>query len=436
MDYMTSSHEVLVCQTCGDKGFTNAFIYCVKCLRFVIHRYCLNVIPKSFDEIVEWVCEDCQQPLSYPSTSHKLIPSRSHKQNATSSPQVKKKKRKKKPKKKPKVSLWSERRKILIKEFRLKKCVLGLEAPSKGDNKRKRDESFLGVEMKENKTLKRADSIEHSCCDSSSTDVNSKNKDGIQEPETSPDIFHSFQKHSANQMPPKENKGQDETSNQMHNLQNVQEIKAGITGRDATQSTVIENNAEYIDYEPAKPVLDPVWRGSFDITQTDYNLFEGFVGHLSNKACYKVCEEANVLPSLLSLEMHPKTTLWPKSFLESHPSDENIALYFFPGDIKNERDYEDLVGDMIDEDLAMRAPAKNADLLIFTSRVLPRPFWRFQGKNYLWGVFRGKKNYPTVFNNSEKSEKFPNEVTSNKETITKLKTFDSQSPQSPLCNYR
>lgn len=42
-------------------------------------------------------------------------------------------------------------------------------------------------------------------------------------------------------------------------------------------------------------------KGSFDITQTDYNIFEQFVGHLSNKACYKVCQEANVLPSLLSL---------------------------------------------------------------------------------------------------------------------------------------
>ncbi|KAI3736616.1 hypothetical protein L2E82_26520 [Cichorium intybus] len=54
------SIEVNVCQTCGDVGFTNAFVYCVKCLEFVIHRYCLNVIPKSFTEHVIWYCESCK----------------------------------------------------------------------------------------------------------------------------------------------------------------------------------------------------------------------------------------------------------------------------------------------------------------------------------------------------------------------------------------
>ncbi|KAL7589223.1 hypothetical protein Lser_V15G39934 [Lactuca serriola] len=448
MESKTSSHEVLVCQTCGDKGFTNAYVYCIKCLKFVIHRYCLNVIPKSFDEFVEWACEDCQQSLSNPFTSHKFNPSRSDKQTAAIAPQVKTKKQKKKPKRKPK-----KKRKLAVspsnslKEFRLKKCILALEAPSKREDKRKRDESLSGVERNENKTQKMVDSNsnktqkmvdsnsnEHSCCDSSSTDVNLKNKTGIQEPETSPEKFHSFENHPRNQTP---YDLQAETANQMHN---EQEIRTDKTSGDVTQSTGVENNVEYIPYQPAQPVQEPVWRGSFDITQTDYNQFEGFVGHLSNKACFKVCQEANVLPSLLSLEMHPKTVLWPKSFLESQPSDENIALYFFPGDTKNERDYEDLVSDMIDEELAMTAPAKNADLLIFTSRVLPRPFWRFQGKNYLWGVFRRKKNDLEGSNNSEKNpvvaEDFPHKVTGGKEILTKVKTFDSQSPQSPLCNYR
>lgn len=198
----------------------------------------------------------------------------------------------------------------------------------------------------------------------------------------------------------------------MHNEEDIRVDKSGL-----------ENNAaEYIPYQPARPVLDPVWRGSFDITQTNYNIFEGFVGHLSNKACKKAHQEANVLPPLLSLEMHPKAALWPKSFMESQPSDENIALYFFPGDTKNERDFEELVSEMIYEELAMKAPTKNAELLIFTSRVLPRPFWRFQGKNYLWGVFKGEKKDLSVSNNSEK------------EISTKVKTFDSQSPQSTLCN--
>ncbi|KAL7614643.1 hypothetical protein Lser_V15G06538 [Lactuca serriola] len=64
----------------------------------------------------------------------------------------------------------------------------------------------------------------------------------------------------------------------------------------------------------------------------------------------------------------------------------------------------------------------------------------FQGKNYLWGVFRRKKNDLEGSNNNETnpvvSENFPHKVTGGKEILTKVKTFDSQSPQSPLCNYR
>ncbi|GKB76788.1 elongation factor 1-beta-like protein [Tanacetum coccineum] len=39
-----------------------------------------------------------------------------------------------------------------------------------------------------------------------------------------------------------------------------------------------------------------------------------------------------MMPSLLHLEMHPKIFLWPKSFQRCEPSDDSIALYFFPRD--------------------------------------------------------------------------------------------------------
>ncbi|EYU23826.1 hypothetical protein MIMGU_mgv1a009890mg [Erythranthe guttata] len=40
----------------------------------------------------------------------------------------------------------------------------------------------------------------------------------------------------------------------------------------------------------------------------------------------------------------------------------------------------------------MRAIVQNAELLIFASTELPMLYWRFQGKYYLWGVFRAKQN--------------------------------------------
>lgn len=58
---------------------------------------------------------------------------------------------------------------------------------------------------------------------------------------------------------------------------------------------------------------------------------------------------------------------------------------------RNEIVFDSLVNDMISQDLAMRVVIENAELLIYTSRILPMDCWRFQSKYYLWGVFRPKK---------------------------------------------
>ncbi|KAI3669061.1 hypothetical protein L6452_40282 [Arctium lappa] len=540
METTTSSEEVLVCQTCGDEGYTNAFVYCVKCLGFVVHRYCLDVIPRTSDEFVSWFCEDCNPAVTYQFTSPKLESLQSQKEYATSSANVKtthdKKKRKMVPlvAGKDVVSCQEEAiepdRECVLKEAsltsdsgcnqitpcvvsQLEEGVLQKQAsePSelnnncsppkrsakkkrnasslvksdsghnqitscvvsrlekgdsqkqasesahldKGSSKRKGHATSLAVKTKEHKTRKTVHSVEPSECDSSCTNLTLKDKEGmirsveeqrceIQQSQTDHDKLVSDSSSVELTKKTKDYDGQIETANQM---QYEQEMSVSKAGADAYMSTLIENNAKDIHYLPARPVLDPVWRGSFNITETDYDLFEGFVGHLSTKACYKVCEEARVLPSLLRLEMQPKTTIWPKSFVESQPSDEHIALYFFPGNTKNERAFERLVMDMIDEELAMRATAKNAELLIFTSTVLPQSHWRFQGNYYLWGVFRAKQKDSSshvnqdlaVSNNSVDhylSENSLNEVTSGEKIRASVKPFDSRSPQSPLCNYR
>ncbi|KAK6115655.1 hypothetical protein DH2020_007924 [Rehmannia glutinosa] len=55
-----SSTPDTICLQCGDIGFTNAFVFCVKCLTVAVHRYCLNVIPEAVNEFVHWVCDDCE----------------------------------------------------------------------------------------------------------------------------------------------------------------------------------------------------------------------------------------------------------------------------------------------------------------------------------------------------------------------------------------
>ncbi|XP_047976591.1 uncharacterized protein LOC125218855 isoform X2 [Salvia hispanica] len=52
--------EGTICLQCGDKGFENALVHCVRCLKFAVHRYCLDNIPDTFDEFVCWFCDDCK----------------------------------------------------------------------------------------------------------------------------------------------------------------------------------------------------------------------------------------------------------------------------------------------------------------------------------------------------------------------------------------
>ncbi|XP_052189619.1 uncharacterized protein LOC127799540 isoform X2 [Diospyros lotus] len=145
------------------------------------------------------------------------------------------------------------------------------------------------------------------------------------------------------------------------------------------------------NYQPAQPVVDSIWRGSFSTRNKLNVFFEGIAGHLSSKACPMVCEAAGLLPGSLRLEMLPKTAVWPKSFQKSEPCDDNIALYFFPLNRRYESFFNYLVDVMMEQELAMRTTVRNAELLIFTSSELPRLYRTFQGRYYLWGVFRAKQ---------------------------------------------
>ncbi|KAF2593251.1 hypothetical protein F2Q70_00042605 [Brassica cretica] len=91
--------------------------------------------------------------------------------------------------------------------------------------------------------------------------------------------------------------------------------------------------------------------------------------------------------------MLPRLEIWPPSFLKNGPpTDDSIALYFFPShDSNGENVYYSLVDEMKKKDLGMRCLLDDAELLLFTSYQLPLPCWKFHSKEYLWGVFRRRK---------------------------------------------
>ncbi|KAL0385555.1 UNVERIFIED_CONTAM: hypothetical protein Sradi_2949800 [Sesamum radiatum] len=139
----------------------------------------------------------------------------------------------------------------------------------------------------------------------------------------------------------------------------------------------------------AEPLVRPVWTGCFEVESVCRRM-DGLAAHLSVKACEKVIKAAAFQP-VMPVEILPRCNVWPKSFEVSGPTDDHIAVYFFPSLMKYEKVYDYLVFEMMRDDVAMRATVKNAELLIFTSIELPARFRRFQGKLYLWGVFREKQ---------------------------------------------
>ncbi|MCL7028191.1 hypothetical protein MKW94_011188 [Papaver nudicaule] len=133
------------------------------------------------------------------------------------------------------------------------------------------------------------------------------------------------------------------------------------------------------------PVIDPVWRGSFEISGDEYG---PIAAHISSKACLKVFKAAKALPSFLRMELPSRLDVWPKKFDLSAPTADDIALYLFPDKKREEKSFVGLVNDMIDMDLALKFVFDNSELIIFPSDQLPKFHSSFRGSHYLWGVFR------------------------------------------------
>ncbi|CAL5098176.1 unnamed protein product [Urochloa decumbens] len=148
------------------------------------------------------------------------------------------------------------------------------------------------------------------------------------------------------------------------------------------------DNQQYDIY--SQPLDDPVWSGLFTI-DTDMLMLDA---HLSTKACQRVKEQSTFLQSVVEVKKLPRSQAWPKSWKSFGPTDNNIGLFFFPHDFRQNEVYNRLVNNIIKSDGALKATVGMAELLIFPSSLLPEEYHSlvFQGNHYLWGVFRRRKD--------------------------------------------
>uniref|UniRef100_A0ACD5WSQ7 Uncharacterized protein n=1 Tax=Avena sativa TaxID=4498 RepID=A0ACD5WSQ7_AVESA len=138
------------------------------------------------------------------------------------------------------------------------------------------------------------------------------------------------------------------------------------------------------------PIDEPVWSGLIKISSKE-NV--SLAAHLSTKYCEEVWKLAGSLQPEIVVTKLSRKEAWPKSFEASRPTDDNIALYFLPCQMRQDAELDQLIKEVMENDMILQAAiGEDAEMLIFPSILLPEQHQTFQGKPYLRAVFKGRKN--------------------------------------------
>ncbi|CAM0957316.1 unnamed protein product [Alopecurus aequalis] len=163
--------------------------------------------------------------------------------------------------------------------------------------------------------------------------------------------------------------------------QNIVSVEDGIDGL-TSQTAIVEQYGSL-------PIDEPIWSGMLKIGSEGYVSLEA---HLLAKSCEKVRECSRSLRPMVKVTKLSRFETEPKCFRASGPTEDNIGLYFFPQGMRPNEDYDKLVKEVMDKDLILRAIVDEAEMLIFPSILLPERHQTFQGKQYLWGLFKRREN--------------------------------------------
>lgn len=447
---------VTICQKCGDKGFSVALIYCDSCQVYAQHRYCLDVLPATFDEHVTWFCLDCEPKVQKLSTINKTIALPSGLSHSVNSKNVR-----------------ATQSRIRLKRNLFERLKNKMVKKARKNKKKKRKDisgsvAKVGMQIfKESPSLQLDMMYSGEICEKGvmvGQELQLVLTDGANSSEDVECVNPSLWCHEThcNENCEGQKVGQelglhlkDGTNlaeeaisvnpslrcNETHCGESCEGQKLGhkliLDLKDGTKSDKEVGHAKACQiatsdpsnfleqkcYVGAQPIIDPIWRGSLCIRNKDSGAVV-LAAHLSSLACSKVCEEAKLMPKLLYAELFRRPDVWPKGFEKGGPTDQNIALFFFSENGSDGKAFKTLVDSMIDQDLAMRSMVQNAELLLFTSTVLPMPYKIFQEKFYLWGVFRRKQASHVTNAVVPEVEKTP----------TNALTWDRRSPVSPLSN--
>ncbi|XP_054807546.1 uncharacterized protein LOC129309837 isoform X2 [Prosopis cineraria] len=147
------------------------------------------------------------------------------------------------------------------------------------------------------------------------------------------------------------------------------------------------------------PSSHATWKGGFKFQSAALcTLYDGLEAlppcTVHRKAFYHSCK----MPSVLEVEPLPISNFLIDLFQSDCPGLQDVALYFFPSDnCERSRQHLNFIFEFLDAKNAMlRSVIDGVELLVFTSKQLDEgsqgTIERLDAKNFLWGVFRLKKD--------------------------------------------
>uniref|UniRef100_A0A6N2L9N9 AIPP2-like SPOC-like domain-containing protein n=1 Tax=Salix viminalis TaxID=40686 RepID=A0A6N2L9N9_SALVM len=342
-----------VCQKCGDRGEMKRLIYCNKCHVSAEHSYCLDTLPRKGEKEVLWACEECCSIDANPNT----VSSRKSERIQGAA-------------------------KIKLNRMKLRKQARFSPFTAKAytDNSSQVNQpvsDYFGL------------------------------KDTIETQSTSQCLQNEELKKPRRRMVVKDDNSSDEESDLIECLVANPVQPAPAISADSLNVSHSSLSSESDRNIHAKPTIDPIWKGSFNIQNLENHTSVLLLAHLSTNACSKVRDAASALPVQLNVEILSRSDAWPHTFQTIPPTVESIEM---------KKVFDSLLDEMIIHDHALKVVINDLELLVFSSCELPQEHWRFCQKYFLWGVFKATKKHD-VGSNAEASNLSNNAVTQGGESL-------------------
>ncbi|XP_041997872.1 uncharacterized protein LOC121747816 isoform X1 [Salvia splendens] len=147
------------------------------------------------------------------------------------------------------------------------------------------------------------------------------------------------------------------------------------------------------------PALEASWKGSFRILDDNA---QKEINHLVRaypplQVYKKIFDISKKMPQVLHFELVPSKPILNNLFNDYIPDRSDIGLYFFPGAGESSEEGNIFLADqIISTNYALRKQIADVELLVFSSKLLHANCQSWQGKHFLWGVFRRLKPNATT----------------------------------------